>query len=334
MIIKRWLICMFATVLIAGLLLPSCAAQPKGPIELKMATFLPAVTYDVKEVQKTIDRINERANGELVVTYVGGPEAIPVPEQPMAVKKGVLDIGYFPAALYMGMTAAPNMIVLSELTPWEEQESGAYDFMVEILEKVGFRYFGRQSAPPGFFYYSVNKKIERPQELQGMRFNGGMMWDAMLKALGAQSIEMQVGEIYTAMERGLLDGHGNAIQITAMLGLAPVTKYIIDHGFVATNVTWVINLDRWNSLSNKHKELLLEVKSERDREEMESYIAFINKSKQDVLSAGVQPIKFSTTDAKWYLDTINKSQYDNMATKAPVDGPKLYQLLQKEALKK
>ncbi len=334
MFVKRWLVCIVAVMLIAGLLLPACAAQPKGPIELKMATFLPAVTYDVKEVLKTIAKINERAKGELVVTYVGGPEAVPVPEQPMAVKKGVIDIGFFPAAVYMGLTAAPNMLVISEITPWEERESGAHDFLVEIHEKAGLYYLGRMSSPQGFFYFCVNKRIERPQELKGLRFNGGMMWDAMLKALGAQSVDMQIGEIYTAMERGLLDGHGNAIQTTAVMRLAEVTKYIIDHGYVATNVTWVMNLDKWNSLPKKLKDLLVEVKMEREYEEMDAYIAFINKSKQDVLAAGVQSIKFSPADAKWYIDTIIKSQYDNMAAKAPVDGPKLYEMLKKEALKK
>ena len=64
---------------------PAPAPAPKAePIVLKAIAFLPESNARTIVYRKWLDLINERAKGELVFDFLGGPEVIAYKEQPQA----------------------------------------------------------------------------------------------------------------------------------------------------------------------------------------------------------------------------------------------------------
>jgi len=65
-------------------------------------------------------RVNERAKGELVVKWVGGPEAIGQFSTGCSSKKCVVDMAWLPGSLYVAQVAAAQLLSYSVLSPKEE----------------------------------------------------------------------------------------------------------------------------------------------------------------------------------------------------------------------
>ncbi len=126
---KRVIYSLMVVVLTAALLL-GCAPAPAPkaePIVLKAVSFRVETNPVLTGFFKLIDRVNERAKGELIIEYTGGPAAIPAREQAAAVRKGIADITINPTAFYDGMFLEAELLTLSEYTPREERERGIYD---------------------------------------------------------------------------------------------------------------------------------------------------------------------------------------------------------------
>ena len=76
---------------------------------------------------------------------------------------------------------------------------------------------------------------------------------AFFGALGATLVQSPPSEIYTALERGVVDGYGWPIQGIDELGLVPVTRFRIDPGFFVAPNEVLINLDVWKKLGDERK---------------------------------------------------------------------------------
>ena len=70
-------------------------------IEINFVSFLPLKAYEFALWKpEFIDKVNERAKGELKIVVRGGPEAIAMFDQAMAVKSGIADCIYTPSGMF------------------------------------------------------------------------------------------------------------------------------------------------------------------------------------------------------------------------------------------
>jgi len=95
---------MLVSIIFVSLFLVS-ETHAKDPIVLKMATFLAKNDTTATAWRPLIDEINTKGKGEIVIKYVGGPEAIPAFKQFEAVKTGVVDM-IFACEAYYGAEVA------------------------------------------------------------------------------------------------------------------------------------------------------------------------------------------------------------------------------------
>src|SRR5581483_8244621 len=88
-------------VILAAIAAAVAAPANAQEVRLKAASFLPLTQSFGIHFKKWVDELNSRGKGILQVDAVG-PEAIPVPEQPNAVKNGVVQMHYGPPTFYTG----------------------------------------------------------------------------------------------------------------------------------------------------------------------------------------------------------------------------------------
>ena len=85
-----------------------------------------------------IQRVNEKAKGELIIKYRGGPETIPAFDQGKAVQKGVVDISIVPYGFYEPLAPGIGGAMLTQVSLEEERKpGGGYDLLNEIHKKGG-----------------------------------------------------------------------------------------------------------------------------------------------------------------------------------------------------
>jgi len=127
---KKWLVLIcLALVLPALLFTTACTTTEPSPsptsepIELSAVSFLPDYVEGVDAFLMLIDTINERADGELIIDYLGKGEVIGELEQGPAVEKGIVDIAWLPGSYYEGIVPGAKAVAYSQFTAAEMRET-------------------------------------------------------------------------------------------------------------------------------------------------------------------------------------------------------------------
>jgi len=323
---KRFLIGVVFVSMIAVSLSFVSETHAKDPIVLKMTTFLPKGDPTMTAWLALIDDINAKAKGELIIKYVGGPEAIPGFKQFEAVKKGIVDMIFSAESYYGGEVTKVAYTHLSRLSPQEERKKGYYDYRVELLKKQNVFYLGRAAHHIWFQVYT-NKVVKRPQELKGQKLRVSATYEPFIKAIGAVPITMSGGDVYTALERGVIDGYAWAATGNIGFGWPEVCKYILEPRIYTMNVEGLMNLNTWNKLPPHLQKLIMDAMINNEIQYAQTMAGLAEKEYKDMQAKGMKVIKFSPEDTKWYVDLAYKAGWDEVIKRSPEIGPKLKQLL-------
>jgi TRAP-type transport system periplasmic protein len=240
--------------------------------------------------------------GEAEIKYIGGPEAIPMRDQPEALRAGTVDMYYGTAAYYAGIAPAANCTKLSQLTSQEEKDVGADAVFDEMHRKLlNATYLGALGSQLPFQLYTV-KKVTSVDQLKGLKIRTSPMYVDFLKALGAVPISTSPGDVYQALERGVVDGFMWPLFSIRGYGWHEVSKYVVGPPFYKVSHPLLMNAKKWDSLPKHIQEVLMEALrleviaiDARTTEEIENEYVELKK-------AGMEIIEFSPADTKKYLD--------------------------------
>lgn len=108
----------------------------------------------------------------------------------------------------------------------------------------------------GFRNISNNvRPVRVPEDLKGLKLRtpGSKTRILSFKMLGASPIKMNIGEVYLAMQQGVVDGQENPLGNIRKWSWYEVQKYISMSHHVYTPITFVMNLERYNSLSDEQR---------------------------------------------------------------------------------
>jgi TRAP-type C4-dicarboxylate transport system substrate-binding protein len=285
--------------------------------ELKAVGFLPKDHKLCAMIPVWIDRVNAELKGTLKVNWVGGPEVMAPFNQPEAVRNGIFQIGFLPAAYYSGILPEADAISLSRYDFKKEREKGGiWDYMVEHHRKINMMLLGTWLYDP--FYLYVRKPVTKLDDLKGLKMRTAAKYDKMMKRLGMVPVTIESSETYTALQRGVVDGFGWPTIGPRELGWLENTKYVIDVPFYARQNTFILmNLDAWNKLP-KDAQVKLEDITVKFEGDMKAYFEkAIAQEKAEMAKIGVKRIKFSPEDTRKYLEAADDSFLEDLDKKMP-----------------
>jgi TRAP-type transport system periplasmic protein len=358
---KRYLFTVLAIILVIGLILTGCAqsspssapaakppassaatsaaapppaAQAKA-VDISYVSFLPKNNPSIQLAIGVLDNISKKSGGQVTFTHKGGPEAIDPLEQGTSVKRGSVDAAIVPVDLYTALVAPPSMFTGAEIEAAQDRDTGAYDFANELYQKAGLRLILREPCPAQTrFQMITTKAVTKPSELAGLKLGGTALWGKVAESLQMKPVQVLQAEYYSSLDRGVIDAVCTAPATIAALKLNEVAKNLISPPFFSSTMTFIMNLDKWNSLP-KDLQNTITNSAFAEAPNWATQIANVDKAAVKTLTdGGVKVVTFSDADAATYVATLKKAAYDFYVDKAPVDGPKLYQMLQKSALKK
>lgn len=324
---KGFLLILMALLIISYFLIFPLEMFAQQPVMIKALMAWPENYTSNGGFREWVKRVNELGKGKVTIKVIGGPEAIPLFEQIGALKRGVVDVVHTAAAYYMGAIPEVEAFGLSRLNPEEERTQGFYDLMVEIHKNHGIMYLGRMQgvAPLGTLCTKVN--LRSPKDLAGLKIRSVPIYDAFLKELKAVPVTIPVPEIYTALERGVVDGF---IQPLAggftSLGFHEVVKYIVNHYFYQLPGIALMNLEFWNKLPKETKDFLMDTMKDNEKIIGKMFLSYHETELERAQKAGVKLINFSPEDAKYFIDTAYRTGWENLLKKAPKYGPRLKEL--------
>lgn len=313
-----------AGMLAAAVTAPAAWAQEKT---LRVVSAFSENSIYVKRLETWMKTFNDEGKGILQLNFIGGPRAMPTFEVGNAVKTGVVDIALTTGAFSTNLMPEADALKLAVRTIAEQRRNGAFEEINRIWnERANMVYLGRPVDHQTFHLY-LNKKIDKP-DLTGLKIRVTPVYRDFFQALGAQVITTAPGEVYTALERGVVDGYGWPIGGIFDLGWQEKTKYRVDPGFYSVDVSLFMNLDAWKRLTPQQREYLnrqvlaLEAQNDYWKSDNEA------EAKRQA-QAGIETITFQGEMAKQYVDKAYEVGWASILKASPEYGARMKAALTK-----
>lgn len=321
--------------LVAALVaLSPLAAGPswaKDTYQLKAITAFPKDHPHNLGLPLLIKLIEQKSGGRLKINWIGGPEVIQTFDQGEALRRGTVDMLLYSPFMYFG-NISPVFTAkgLSEIPAWEERQSGAYDLWVQIFhEKMNAEYLGCLNSVVNFKLF-LNKKISTLAELKGLKIRVAPLYTSWMKSLGANPITIPPMEIYTAMERGVVDGFLWPNYAVPGMGWHEVTKFMVNPGVFQLEPATVVNLDKFKALPPDLQKVLKECVEIMEGIDTVRSMERVDQDWKVMSAAGMQIITLPEADAKEFVSSSQKVTWAYVIDKAPDFGPELYKLTRKK----
>jgi len=208
--------------------------------------------------------VEEQSKGRLKVTIHHGGSLLAEKEAYRGTKTGVVDMAHYvidrrEGFLLSTVTTLPFLGMPAQLEAgklWMEL-LGKFPEMAKEWE--GIKIIGLFMMPPTHVH-NKKKEIKTPADLKGMKIHGAeYALVQTMHAAGASPIQLDITEMYTGLERGILDGvmnHFPVCFIFRVLELTPYHTIFGDGGINMTPMFAIMNPKKFNSLPPDLQKLL------------------------------------------------------------------------------
>ena len=305
---------------------PICQAQ--STINLKCVTFLPKNDPHLEYFFKFVDRLEQQSKGELKIQKVGGPEAIPSFEQIQATRTGVVDLVATCSAYYIGDLKEALAFQYGNIPPLEERKVGFYEMMDNVhQEKLNMKYLGRFSYP-GRFYFFSNKPFKKISDFNGKRIRSNPGYEPFVKALGATPMNTSFSEVFSVMERGVVDAFAWPIPGPLFYGWESIFKFVILPGFYEMNTVTHMNLDKWKSLPPHLQKIVMDNVLWMEKEIVPYYEDF-EKKQLKIMKEQKGKELITVEEPEKYLKMSYDAAWEMVKQACPQTGPKMESMIRK-----
>ena len=257
---------MAALCLFTSLGVPEVVADEK-PIKWKAQCVYGSGLQFYKSAAYFAESVKKMSNGRMIIQMNTGGSIVPPFSEQEAVHKGVLDLscstsmyvkGKFPAAVLIG--ASFGMFKPMEFLAWCEK-GGGYELWEEMYQQKGYNV---KVLPPFAVYGTESlgwfrKPIKTLDDFKGLKYRTVGEWGEVLTRLGVSVMTLPSGELYAALERGVLDATEMSVpSFDKGLGLFEICKYLVFPGVHQTSGPFetLANKDSWNKLPDDLKAIV------------------------------------------------------------------------------
>jgi tripartite ATP-independent transporter DctP family solute receptor len=214
---------------------------------------------------------------------------------------------------------APDYKLLS--LPYLYKDRAQYDRVLQgpIGQKIlasskSAGFIGLAFLDAGARSFYTDKAIQTPSDLKGLKIrvqNSSLSIDT-INALGATAVPLPYGELYSALQQGVVDGAENNIPSYYSSRHYEVKKvYSYDKHTMVPDVL-VVSTNIWNSLTDEQRMKIRKVAQETVKVQEKNWSDYVDKSKQALKKYNV---KFVTSDIAKFQDAVkpvyNKFRKEN-----------------------
>lgn len=248
------------------------------------------------------------SNGEIDVQIFPSSQMGPDREMIEGVQTGVLEMAIPPSSFFAGWDPAFAVIELpymyaSKDIAFDVLDGAAGDSMLARVENQGLVGLGWLELGVRNVTNNV-RPIASPQDLEGVKLRTMKVpaHVATFESLGANPTPMNFGEVYSALQQGVIDGQENPLAIITSQRFYEVQKYLSTTGHVFAVYMPVVSKPFFDSLSAEHQQLI-HASMARARAHQAELVAAEDASQLDeIRSAGVEVLELTAEQRQAFAD--------------------------------
>lgn len=250
----------------------------------------------VAAVQHMGKLIEERTGGRICVEVFHSAQLGEEKDTIEQTRFGVIDLNRISMAPFNGLIPETAILSLPYLFRDTDHLHAVLDGPIgdQILETfaahdlVGLAYFD----PGARSFYNRVKPITSIDDLKGMKFRviQSDVFVDMVAALGANAVPMPYGEVYSAIETGVIDGAENNFPSYESSGHYEVAKYYTLDEHTMVPEVLVMSKSSFEKLSPEDQEIVRQAAKDSIPFNREAWAAREKESEEKVRAAGVEII--------------------------------------------
>lgn len=210
------------------------------------------------------EKVEKKSNGRIKIEIYPARQLGGDRDMLEQIQNGSLDMGLISSAVFSGFTPIldglqlpflmENYDVLDKAVKTEEAKA-----LLKGLERINVK--GLAFYDAGFRHFTtVDHPINKPEDLKGLKLRvveSPLMLD-IFNTLGASPTPMPYGEIYSALQSGVIDGLEMDLSAIWAEKHYEVAKYVSLSSHFSFPTVNIMNLDKWNSLSEEDQRIFKE----------------------------------------------------------------------------
>jgi len=217
-----------------------------------------------------------------------------------------VDMVYTPCAFYAAVVPECDAVSASSVDGPTARKNGGLELLDQIHQKrMGVKLLGWVDSGIRFCLWSTKEPkfdANGQIDIRGFKVRGNPIYNAFLtNYLGAQVINLNSSELYTALERGTVD-----ITAWTQIGLMDLNwdryiKYRILPDFFETDLMILVNLKKWNALSPKTREILQRAAIEHETASLRELQDLWKKERAELEKRGIKTLSQSPQASKKFV---------------------------------
>lgn len=236
----------------------SVSAVDNDSTELRMITSWGENHSGTKHIAyRYRDMVRDMSGGNINITAFG-PEVVPPGRQLQPAGAGVFDLIYTHGLYHTGDTAIGAALDAIDKNIEKRRSSGVWAWIDEYYSRTqNLKVLAIPTVQSGFRLL-LRDPMPRDGKLSGMKIRALPSWNGVVEKLGAVPVVISFGELYSSVEKGVVDGLIWTGVGALNFKFHEVAPHLIDPAFGSVSYLLMMNLDRWKSLGPAEQDLLLE----------------------------------------------------------------------------
>lgn len=245
-------------------------------------------------MQRFADLVDQKTGGELKVEVYSGGQLGQEPESIEQAQAGVIDLARVNSVVLANVSPSMGAFTLPYVFRDVEHKYNVLDGDVgqEVLadlEQVGLIGFDYMEAGTRNFYTGAAKPVTSIEDLKGMkiRVQPAPISTRMVELLGATPTPMNYGEVYSALQTGVIDGAENDYVSYLTSSHYEVAPNLIEDGHLSPPALLIMNLAKFQALPEGQQAAIREAAAEAALFEREAMLKANEDAKAKVQAEGV-----------------------------------------------
>jgi TRAP-type C4-dicarboxylate transport system substrate-binding protein len=274
----------------------------------------------------------ESATKGSVKFIISGPETVPPFEQLQPATTGVFQMLFTHGIYHYGTTgmAVGMDAVRGDLEA--RRKSGLFDVIDKHYQKHGLKLVGLPISATKGYHIVLRAPVSPAGNLQGRKIRGTPSYHNVIGMLGASPVVLPGGEVYSALEKGVVDGAAWPASGVLAMRWYEVAKYMLRPSFGLNHYLLLVNLNAWNRLTDAERNAMLAEGRKVEDIWFKEYDRMVQEEEAELIKRGMQvtemgPEQKSKLQAAWAA-----AQWDLVEKKNGQEGKDLRELLKRAGL--
>lgn len=272
---------------------------PAAAQSLNMLTPFPQNLSFYREIAVPFAQAVSDASGGKMTIRISGPDVAPPFEQLQLVQSRAFQLLMSLPAYHTGTTTFGVAYDAISGSPAALREAGLVEAADRHYAKLGIKVLAMiPTALPGQVgHLMLRRPLDPATGLKGLKIRSTPPMHPMVTALGGTPVVLAPGDVYAALQKGVVDGAFWAVNGTTDLKWYEVAHYMTRPTFGSIRLWIFMNLAAWNALDSGQRELL-QAKAKEIEVTAESRFAKLQRDEEaKLVSLGVVVTQFSDSDA-------------------------------------